>query len=149
MSDPLNPTGPSQPTQSQAYTTPGNPATHNPAETAASAATGRATQHSPAVDHRVPSSQHGTDDATPTSLGRGVRGAPRGEEAKGLGEEDVGRHTELDGEQMAAPGEGRVRDAVVGEGEKTGASGGERGLETDLDRYGVFLSLSLDVVGWC
>ncbi|EOD47203.1 hypothetical protein UCRNP2_6068 [Neofusicoccum parvum UCRNP2] len=134
MADSLNPTGPSQPTQTQAYTTPGNPATSNPAEDAAAAATSRQTQHSPAVDQRIPTKQTSSvDEATPSSLGRGVR-APgaSGEEAKGLREEDVGRHTELDAkEQMAAPGEGRVASAVD---RKPGASGGERGLEMDLDR---------------
>lgn len=34
MSDALNPTGPSQPTLNQAYSTPGNPATKEPAEKA-------------------------------------------------------------------------------------------------------------------
>lgn len=137
MTDDLNPTGPSQPTQSQAYTTAGNPATHNPAESATASATAHANQHSPAVvDQRVPTKQTSSiDEATPSSLGRGVRKPGiGGEEQGGLGEEDVGRQNELDAEQMAAPGEGRVRDAVAGGQGKTGASGAERGLETDLDR---------------
>lgn len=136
MSNDLSPTGPSQPTQSQAFTTPGNPASHTPAEASTAAATSRATQHSPAVDQRIPTQQTSSaDEAIPSSLGRGVR-APGvgGEERKGLGEEDVGRQNELDAEQMAAPGEGKVRDAVAGGEGKTGASGGEKGLETDLDR---------------
>ncbi|KAL1651335.1 hypothetical protein SLS58_000674 [Diplodia intermedia] len=135
MTDDLNPTGPSQPTLDQAYTTPGNPATHNPAERAAAGTTARANADSPAVDQRIPTKQTASaDEATASSLGRGVRAPGRpGEEAKGLGEEDVGRHNELDAQQMAAPGEGRVAAAVESQG-KTGSGGTEPGLETDLDR---------------
>ncbi|OJD32860.1 uncharacterized protein BKCO1_3500053 [Diplodia corticola] len=140
MTDDLNPTGPSQPTTAQAYTTPGNPATHNPAERAAAADSSPSSSSSgPAVvDRRVPTKQTTADDeATASSLGRGVRkpGAA-GEEAKGLRDEDVGRHRELDAQQMAAPGEGRVAAAVRGgeDGMKTGSGGVEPGLETDLER---------------
>jgi hypothetical protein len=64
-----------------------------------------------------------------------VRGAPAGEEAKGLTEEDVGRHKELDGAQMAAPGEGYVADRVRQGGEGQGGGGAEPDLASDLDRY--------------
>ncbi|KAK0660882.1 hypothetical protein DIS24_g2945 [Lasiodiplodia hormozganensis] len=136
MADDLNPTGPSQPTLNQAYTTPGNPVTHNPAERVAASATARSNADSPVVDQRIPTKQTASvDEATEASLGRGVRAPGRpGEEAKGLREEDVGRHTELDAEQMAAPGEGRVADAVMGGAGKTGSGGTEPGLEMDLDR---------------
>jgi hypothetical protein len=49
----------------------------------------------------------------------------------GRTEEDVGRHNENEGEQMAAPAESKIADAVE---EKPGASGAQQGLETDLDR---------------
>lgn len=71
------------------------------------------------------------NDATPTPVAYGVRGAPPGEEAKGYTEEDYGKHKELDADQMAAPGESKIRDAVM---EKPGASGAQDGLETDLDK---------------
>lgn len=87
------------------------------------------------VDQRVPTQQSSSaDDATPSSLGYGVRGAGPGEEARGLRNEDVGRHKELDADQMAAPGEGSVYDAVAG-GSKSGASGEQHDLASDLDRY--------------
>ncbi|KAF2088289.1 hypothetical protein K490DRAFT_64968 [Saccharata proteae CBS 121410] len=133
MSD-LDPTGPSQPSLSDAYKTTGNPATKAPTESHAAAfnASAAADSSIPSTDTRVPSEQTSSiDEAMPSSLGRGVRGAGAGEEAKGLGEEDVGRHQELDAQQMAAPGEGRVAGVVE---EKPGASGNEPGLETDLDR---------------
>ena len=70
-------------------------------------------------------------EATPSSLGHGVHGAPAGEEARGLTHEDVGRHKELDGEQMRASGEGDVASVVD---RKPGATGGEGDLASDLDR---------------
>lgn len=63
-----------------------------------------------------------------------MHGAPAGEEAKSLTNEDVGRHKELDGEQMAAPGEGRVAEAVRKGGEGMGGGGSEPSFTSDLDR---------------
>ncbi|KAF2186816.1 hypothetical protein K469DRAFT_117452 [Zopfia rhizophila CBS 207.26] len=105
----LNPTGPSQPTQSQAYTTPGNPSTKNLSESTQTAFS--ALDYFKKVDQRIPIKQASEDQAIASSLGQGIHGAGAGEEAKGLSEEDVGRHKELDAEQMAAPGEGRVAEA--------------------------------------
>lgn len=63
------------------------------------------------------------------------QGAPAGEESKGLSKEDVGRHNELDGEQMAAPGEGKVAGAVRGNDKFGGGGGGsEQDFTSDLDR---------------
>jgi hypothetical protein len=70
-------------------------------------------------------------NATPTPVAHGIRGAPPGEEAKGYTQEDYSRKNELDAEQMAAPGEGKIADAVD---EKPGASGQQPGLESDLDK---------------
>lgn len=104
----LSPTGASQPTQDQAYETPGNPASANPVEKSQQAF--NASDNSASVDQRIPQKQ-ASDAAGHRNAkfeeGAGVHGAPAGEESKGLTEEDVGRHKELDGEQMAAPGEGR------------------------------------------
>ena len=109
----LSPTGPSQPTQDQAYETPGNPASANPQEKAAQGF--NAADNSASVDQRVPQKQASEAAGHHNAKfeeGAGVHGAPAGEEAKGLTSEDVGRHKELDGEQMAAPGEGKVAEAV-------------------------------------
>lgn len=130
MSD-LNPTGPSQPTQEQAYTTPGNPATKTSTENAQSAL--NSNDNSKPVDKRIPATQSSEDGAQPSALGRGIHGAPAGEEAKGLTEEDVGRHRELDGQQMAMPGEGAVADAVAGRGTKP-VGGEQPDFASDLDR---------------
>ncbi|KAL1302499.1 hypothetical protein AAFC00_002888 [Neodothiora populina] len=126
----LDPQGPAQPSLNQAYTTPGNPVSREPAEKAQS----NINSHSdaPTTDKRIHSEQaHSQSEATPTSVARGVRGAPAGEESKGLSNEDVGRHNENDGEQMAAPAESKIADAVEN---KPGATGAAPGLESDLDR---------------
>jgi len=44
----------------------------------------------------------------------------------------MGRNQELDADQMAAPGEGKIADAV--KGTQSGAGGSEPGMESDLDR---------------
>ncbi|KAK6859236.1 hypothetical protein PG995_005089 [Apiospora arundinis] len=77
--------------------------------------------------------QQRQDAAQPSSLGYGSRaGAPPGEESRGLTEEDVGRHKELEGEAMVAgAGEGRVANAVE---DKPGATGSEPDLLANLDR---------------
>ena len=76
-----------------------------------------ASDNSASVDQRIPQKQ-ASDAAGAHNAkfeeGAGIHGAPAGEERKGLTNEDVGRHKELDGEQMAAPGEGRVAAAVGG-----------------------------------
>jgi hypothetical protein len=128
----LDPTRESQPTLNQAYTTPGNPASKDPAERSQSAT--NAQDDSSKVDQRIPQKQT-QGEGTASSLGRGIHGAPAGEEGKGKTEEDVGRHNELDGAQMAAPGEGRVADTVAGRGGVSlGASGKEPDMASDLDR---------------
>ncbi|OAL55984.1 hypothetical protein IQ07DRAFT_676208 [Pyrenochaeta sp. DS3sAY3a] len=126
----LDPSGPSQPTTSAAYTTSSNPSSKTPAETRQS----HTTDSTPATDTRIPTKQatHAQGLANAKfEEGKGVHGAPAGEEAKGLTEEQVGRHRELDGEQMAAPGEGRVADAVRG---ASGGGGEQVDLAADLDR---------------
>ena len=133
MSD-LSPTGPSQPTQSQAYTTPGNPSTKNPAESSQTSKT--STQNSnpsnKTIDQRIPQSQNSDKDPREGAwgLGRGIRGAGAGEEKNGETEETVGRHNELDAEQMGPPGEGKVAEAV----RNAGVGGEQVDLASDLDR---------------
>lgn len=130
----LDPKGASQPTLNQAYTTPGNPASQNPAEHAQ--ASFNAADNSASVDQRIPTKQSSDNQGLENAKapGGGTHGAPAGEEAKGLTEEDVGRHNELDGEQMAAPGEGKVAAAVARGGKGMGGGGAEPDLASDLDR---------------
>ncbi|KAI9657639.1 MAG: hypothetical protein M1821_002815 [Bathelium mastoideum] len=145
MSD-LDPTGPAQPPLNTVYTTASNPVSKSASEIAQSQSqsssanndddpnsTASPTDIRVSTDISVSSEDASSTQPVPTSMARGVRGAGSGEEARGLGEEDVGRHRELDAEQMGAPGEGKVYDAVAGKG-LGGATGGQEGLESDLDR---------------
>ncbi|KIW07532.1 uncharacterized protein PV09_01494 [Verruconis gallopava] len=130
----LDPSGPAQPGLEDAYAARDNPATKEPAERAQGevnrASTSRITDARCANDVST-----AAGNSTSTSLGYGVRGAPPGEEAKGYSQEELGRGQELDADQMAAPGEGDVYNAVEGGRRgKTGTGGVQPGLESDLDR---------------
>ncbi|KAH7031656.1 uncharacterized protein B0I36DRAFT_324381 [Microdochium trichocladiopsis] len=134
----MDPSGPSQPSQRTAYETEGNPAETNPGEQRRAAQKDDFQQQHRrddflTEDRKPGTKQHSsTEDAVPSSLGFGERGARvRGEETKGRSEEDVGRHRELEGEQMRAPGEGDVADAVE---RKPGAGPKEPDFASDLDR---------------
>jgi len=120
-----------QPTQQQAYETSGNNVTKEPAEQENAAQNSAAVEQGQTSSSRPAAESTTKNEPTPSSLGQGIRGAPDGEEAKGKTETDVGRHNELNGEQMAAPGEGKIAAAVRN---KAGASGSQVGMESDLDR---------------
>ncbi|KAK6957623.1 hypothetical protein Daesc_000410 [Daldinia eschscholtzii] len=124
----MDPSGPAQPPKDTAYETRGNPVTSNPSEQYSA-------QHHTGgnpVDERSPSGKpSGINDAVPSSLGYGIHGAPAGEERYGRTQEQVGRSRELEGDQMRAPGEGDVANAVE---RKSGASGSQPDLASDLDR---------------
>ena len=64
-------------------------------------------------------------------MARGVRGAGSGENPNDLTDQEKGLSAEVDADAVATYGEGEVADAVKN---KSGAGGGEPGLETDLDR---------------
>jgi len=131
----LDPKGSSQPSLNQAYTTPGNPAQKDPKEQAQTEF--NASDNAATVDQRIPTKQATDAEGLRNAKfeqGKGVHGAPPGEEAKGLSHEDVGRHKELDAQQMAAPGEGRVADAVAKGGKGMGGGGEQPDLASDLDR---------------
>lgn len=124
----MKPTGASQPSKAAAYETQGIGVDSNPSELRA------AHEHRPGrpVEQRLPESQSsGVREALPTSLAQGIRGAPPGEEQYGKTAEQMGRHNELEGEQMRAPSEGAVADAVD---RKPGASGAQPDFASDLDR---------------
>ncbi|KAK3713485.1 hypothetical protein LTR37_008443 [Vermiconidia calcicola] len=130
MANANNPSGPSQPGLDQVYETSGNAASKEPAEQ--KQANANAKDDSAAVDQRIPSKQTTSmDEATPTAMAQGVRGAGAGENPDDFTDQEQGRSQDVNAEQMAAPGEGSVHDTVDN---KPGAGGGEPGLETDLDR---------------
>ncbi|GAP86401.1 hypothetical protein SAMD00023353_1800040 [Rosellinia necatrix] len=124
----MEPSGVLQPPRDAAYQTEDNAATSNPDEK-------RAAHHhggGRSVAERFPGDQSSSvQEAVPSSLGWGVRGAPAGKERPGQTPEAAGRQSELDGEQMRAPAEGQVADAVD---RKPGATGSQPDLASDLDR---------------
>jgi hypothetical protein len=72
---------PSQPSNSDVYETAGNAVSKEPAEAAAAR---RKSQDTSQRGAPVPTKQtSSSDEATPSSLGRGIQGAPAGEEAQG------------------------------------------------------------------
>lgn len=121
-----------QPTTADADTSPSNPVTKNPSE-AATASSHTPSKPSPG-DQKIPQKQVSEDQANTWAQGRGIHGAPPGEEAKGLTEEDVGRHNENEGAIDGTPAEGRVADAVAGRdgGSGKGALSGGGGEQPDL-----------------
>ncbi|EME88920.1 uncharacterized protein MYCFIDRAFT_102044, partial [Pseudocercospora fijiensis CIRAD86] len=128
--------GPSHPGPNAAYETAGNPTQKEPVEAS------RAQQNAQMDDDNAMyvwkhfsrrganEGEVGFDKAVPTSLGRGIHGAPPGEETKGYTQASYDSQ-ELDAEQMGAPGEGKVYAAVKN---KPGASGSQPGFESDLER---------------
>ncbi|RYO78667.1 hypothetical protein DL766_004890 [Monosporascus sp. MC13-8B] len=123
----MDPSGPAQPPSSSAYTSESNPATSNLAEQ-------RAAQNHPRgkpTDERLPTSQASGQEPTAAPLGHGVRGVPAGKERFGKTEEQVGRHNELEGDQLRTLNEGDISDAVD---RKPGATGSQPDFASDLDR---------------
>ena len=127
----MDPKEPSQPSQQTGLDQPLNPADKTSAEQTKSADTSSTT--GPPVDrraeHDVPSTHE--KDATSTSLSYGDTGPLK---EKDISESDKQNYasSELDGEQMRAPGEGEVARAV-----ERGGGGGhkeESSLTADMDR---------------
>ena len=127
----LDPNRPSQPSQSDTYQVSENPASKQPTEASVSGVNKDAST----IESRTAQQQSSINEATSSALGRGIEGAPPGEESKGQSHEDIGRHNELDAEQMAAPGEGKVWSTVEGNSSKPGSGGEQPDFMSDLDRY--------------
>lgn len=123
-----------QPHVNEAYNTAGNPVSKEPQELREAAQQ----DNSRTTERRNPGDEE-DQQPKPAPLGRGIHGAPAGEEAKGETEESIGRHNELDAEQMAAPGEKKVYDAVTSNS-KPGSGGNAPDTASDLDRLaGIFI----------
>lgn len=122
----LDPSGPSQPPVDSAYKAESNPVTTEPSEQQSVPR-----KHETTTEKRDPSSTtNSRQDATATSLGRGVYGAGPGEETKGRTQEQLDRG-DLEGEQIRPPGEGDVAAAVE---RKSGAGVAQPDLAGDGER---------------
>lgn len=126
----LDPGGPSQPSQQTGLNQAFNPAQ----KTAHEVSTSQSTSGSgPPIDHRkehdVPS-QHG-ESATATSLGQGDTGPLKERDISESDQQFYSKDGNLDGEQMRAPGEGDVADAVRSGG--GGGHGEQESITSNLD----------------
>lgn len=126
----MDPQGPSQPSQQTGYNQPTNPSTKTTSEKSQSQDPSGSS--AAPVDHRqphdVPSSH--TSNATPSALGRGDTGSLKTKDTSASDTQNYSK-SELDGEQMRAPGEGDVASAVTEK--KFGGHGEEEGLMQNMD----------------
>ncbi|KAL9607884.1 MAG: hypothetical protein Q9167_007247 [Letrouitia subvulpina] len=126
----MDPKGPSQPPLDTAYDHPSNPATQTKSEEEYSKSTSASIQRSdPQVDRRergdVPVPSRHNEAAVPSSLGYGVR-----DDRDDAGESKGPPVSDLEGEQMRAPGEGDIAQA-----QQTKQGFGEQpDLASDLDK---------------
>lgn len=128
-----DPTAPSQPTQQTGLNQQQNPASKTSAEESTSHDT--SSTSSKVIDHRsahdVPS-QHG-EEAKPGPLGLGERGPLTEKSLPGSDAQEYSKgDSNLEGEQMRAPGEGEVARAVRSGG--SGGHGEEESLTQNVDR---------------
>ena len=124
--------GAAQPAQSDTYKVSGNQVSKQPNELEESNMSSR--NDNITGKRTIQQQISPIENATTSSLARGVEGAPPGEERQGKTHEDVGRHNELNADQMAAPGEGEVWRAVEGERNKAGSGGEQPDFVSDLER---------------
>lgn len=125
----LNPSEPAQPSQQTGLNQPANPAS----KTTSEAQTAQKSDSAPETDRRTSHDVPSTHDGAPqtSALGAGDTG-PLKERDISKSDQHPYSKSELEGEQMRAPGEGEVAEAV-----KSGGGGGHLGqgdLMDDMDR---------------
>lgn len=108
---------PSQPSKQEAYKTPGNAVSKEPAERIAST-TNAQSSSSGTVEKRFPNDQPTSSKASQSTPGQNKA-------------ETLGEHGGFEAGGMVPAPDGKVRDAVVGD--KTGASGAEPDMASELD----------------
>ncbi|OHF01855.1 hypothetical protein CORC01_02733 [Colletotrichum orchidophilum] len=142
----MSSSAPSQPPTSEAYTAASNPATRNPAENAVAheSEADRETAARDAALGRTPfpqSQSRSADDATPSSLGAGVRSSGPVDEterrntayvSEGSREAAGPENPNVEAEQMATLAEGKVADAV----ERKSGTQKVPGQEITVDDFG-------------
>lgn len=126
----MSPDEPAQPTQQTGLNQPGNPASKTGAEASTANTADNAPETERRTSHDVPSTHDG--DARPSALGAGDTGPLKERDISKSDQHPYSKNSELDGEQMRAPGEGEVADAVKGGG--GGGHLGEGDLVSDMDR---------------
>jgi hypothetical protein len=129
----LDPSAPSQPNQQASRDQSKNPASKTSEEESKAQDPSHTAQ--PPIDHRtqhdVPSSH--SEEARGSSLGRGETGALTQNKIPESDAQNYSKDPNQEGEQMRAPGEGDVADAVVRGRGKTGGGGEEESLVQNME----------------
>jgi hypothetical protein len=126
----LDPNEPAQPPQQSGLNQAGNPASKTGAEQQSAQSADNAPETDRRTGHDVPSTHSG--DAQPSALGAGDTGPLKERDISKSDAHPYSENSNLEGEQMRAPGEGDVAEAV-----KSGGGGGHLGqgdLMSDMDR---------------
>lgn len=127
----MDPQGPSQPSQQTSYNQPTNPSSQTASEQSKSQ--DPSSSAAPPIDHRqphdVPSTHSG--GAATWALGKGDTGPLKQKDIPASDAQNYSAKSELEGEQMRAPGEGDVADAVTGK--RFGGHGEQEGLTENMD----------------
>ena len=119
----MDPSGPSQPSLNEAYAHPSNSAQSSSEHTDSTKTSASQARSGPTFSSREPNDV--ITDATPSSLGYGVQDS-RHDAGESLGQ----AASDLEGEQMRAPGDGDIARMQ----ERKGGFGEQKGLTEGLDR---------------
>lgn len=123
----MDPQESSQPSQQTGVEQSNNPAEQTSAER--NVADNDTSKNDPTIETRTVPSQRSEEDSNPTntSLGYGDQGPLKERDISESNKQNYNEHGNLEGEQMRAPGEGDVADAVQGKGDnaRTGHAEGD------------------------
>jgi len=121
----MDPKAPSQPSQQTGVEQSQNPAEQTSAER--NVADNDTSKNAPTTETRSVPSQRSEEDSNPTqtAMGYGDRGPLKERDISESNQQNYSNKPDLDGEQMRAPGEGDVADAVQGKGDNPKEGHGE------------------------
>jgi hypothetical protein len=130
----MDPKAPSQPSQQTILEQSKNPIDQTSSEL--DTASNAARKNDPTVGTRSVPSQRLEEENNPsqTSMGYGERGALKERDISESDQQNYSNKGDLEGEQMRAPGEGDVADAVQGKGTNAGTGhAGQESLTQNMD----------------
>jgi hypothetical protein len=129
----MDPSAPSQPNQQTSLEQSKNPASKTSEEQTKAQDVSSTSQ--PPIDHRSQHDMASTngEEATGSSLGHGDTGSLKEKDIPGSDAQNYSDDPNTEGEQMRAPGEGDVANAVMGGMSKTGGGGEQASLMENID----------------
>jgi len=127
----MDPQDPSQPSQQTAVEQSRNPAEQTSDER--NIADNDTSKNAPTIESRSVPSQRSEDNSSPTetAMGYGDRGPLKERDISESDTQNYSNKSDLEGEQMRAPGEGDVADAVQGKGNNPDSGHAEEESLTD------------------